>query len=78
MKKYKYVGTEAQLVEHGFKVFNAYAERDVIFIPTKSLSEAWYYQKNAISFDNGDRDDDTDITPYIQDLIDDGLVEVVG
>jgi len=80
--KYKYIGTEEQLIEHGFeihthKIYMSYATRSDginyfnIFI---NLNEKSNYYK-GIYFNDIDNTDD--ITPYIQDLIDANLVEVI-
>ena len=52
-------------------------ERNGVYICKIKMGYKWYYQVGAISFDDINRDYDTDITPYIQDLIDLNYVEVV-
>ena len=83
--KYKYIGTEAQLVEHGFIVegkYSRYATKneghiDALHIPLND--ECWLDNVGVVRFNNINRDKSgEDITPYIQDLIDDGLVEVLS
>ena len=84
MKRYKYIGTEEQLVAHGFVVWNGYSRYatknkghiDSLHIPLNE--ECWLDNVGVVRFDIVKRDESgEDITPYIQDLIDDGLVEVV-
>ena len=114
--KYKYIGTEEQLVERGYhkshvavfptamtkiiddkhvievcmeepsynmwdgrdwkqsKIFELWqcsvvkkSNNKILLEP--NVKEHWYYEKKQYGIE--------DITPYIQDLIDDGLVEVV-
>lgn len=85
--KYKYIGTEEQLVERGFKltlngdeyINYAYREKNEsdeygIFMILKSPVEN---KVRLLTFNYTSLRQHTDITPYIQDLIDDGLVEVV-
>lgn len=85
--KYKYIGTEEQLVEHGYKIdgynkksYAYWACKDEgsynsIYIP---LNDNCYNKNHSITFNRTPRNKSgEDITPYIQDLIDDGLVEVV-
>ena len=74
--KYKYIGTEEQLIEHGFSFAETaswnggYYSRchdgfGCIFIEDECESE------NVITADDG-------FLGYIQDLIDDKLVEVIA
>lgn len=82
--KYKYIGTEAQLVEHGFErsdySHDGYSYRRNQGKTDKSdiiiFFELSYYEINVFMH-NWDKYDNCYIKPYIQDLIDDGLVEVV-
>ena len=79
MKRYRYIGTEEQLVKHGFSKCGYGMDRNEIYICLETCSDTlWFYQRGAVSFDDVNRDYDTDITHYIQDLIDDGLVEVLS
>lgn len=83
--KYKYTGTEAQLTEHGFEV-ESYLR---LVHATKEVSDDDIYIVLTWGSAKEDSFDDTvrtlvwnsqtkedDIQPYIQDLIDAGLVEV--
>ena len=85
MKKYKYIGTEEQLMEFGFEMqgfkedgYSYFAVKngdneDSIFIP---LNNVCLSPNRIIKFNLNYRDGEN-ITPYIQDLIDANLVEVV-
>lgn len=80
--KYKYIGTEEQLIEHGYAISRGldYAFKGVqceeIFINISGLEpEKEYGFKNEIL--NMDIRVETLDVKLIQDLIDDGLVEVV-
>ena len=82
--KYKYIGTEQQLVERGFERENydydgySYSrcqkkskKSDIVIFFNSRLYE------DEVFMHNWDEHDNCYIKPYIQDLIDDGLVEVV-
>ena len=84
MKRYKFIGTEAQLVEHGFEINgiepNKYADKNYandlensLYISLSENYKAEPYRE--VSWNLIDKKDD--ITLYIQDLIDANLVEVV-
>lgn len=85
MKQYKYIGTEEQLVEHGYDMRGDFAckKTDVEIMYHGELTKD-YILVGFSKSENGDIywdmwDGNTnDITPYIQDLIDDGLVEVLS
>jgi len=85
--KYKYIGTEEQLIEHGFNMQHIQYRHDDFVHGTKfidvthelyiiltcgSYSEFDDENEQIIQWDDDCTDD---ITPYIQDLIDDKLVE---
>lgn len=77
--------TDEMLVECGFEVSRythvSYAVREIknedcgLYIGL-SKKACFSFGMRYVEFDDGDRDDD-DITPYIQDLIEKGYVEVV-
>ena len=80
--KYKYIGTEEQLIEYGFEIDGqdlrfkcAVKNRNHVDRLYISLGRLAIGETNIITFDDMNRDDE-DITPYIQDLIDANLVEV--
>ena len=82
MKKYKYIGTEEQLKENGFKITNSrcgekkgffglresFGKENIIIL----LQPIAGYEKGYISDNYGNTK--YDITPYIQDLMALGLV----
>ena len=75
MKRYKYIGTEEQLVERGFSIFSNFS--------VKSCGNnilAWIYilTDKSVIVKPLMKDAYLEPTPYIQDLIDDGLVEVLS
>lgn len=85
MKRYKYIGTEKQLIEHGYTMNGDFAYKET------DLKVVWYddkllYDNVIVSFHKSEYrhiywdmwdENKNDITPYIQDLINDGLVEVM-
>jgi hypothetical protein len=79
--KYKYIGTEEQLIEHGFEMEHTGSLVHGIKVIDEShalyvvLEISWDYPIRLILWDFDDCNDD--ITPYIQDLIDANLVEVI-
>ena len=87
--KYIYIGTEEQLVARGFVRDNDNSDKytvwydkdclnhpkgidDVLTVAIKGSDRVM----GILQFNYPKRDETEDITPYIQDLIDDGLVEV--
>ena len=80
--KYKYIGTVKQLEEHGFNVRHNYTlihgiryiddTHELYIVLETSLD----YHKRLIEWNDNNTFDD--ITPYIQDLIDANLVEVIA
>jgi len=88
--KYKYIGTEEQLIEHGFEMEHIKYRCDDLVHGTKSVDDSHVLYIILVygsytEFDDEDEkivqwdDDNTDdITPYIQDLIDANLVEVIA
>ena len=92
--KYKYIGTEEQLVERGFIVDTSNSRigyiwydkdcilekksfGDLITILIKNYNNPKDEDIRLIMFNLEYTHKNDDITPYIQDLIDDGLVEVI-
>ena len=82
--KYKYIGTEEQLIEHGFEMLHTgtLVQGSKYIDDTHSLYIVleWRnfpnYGLRIIEWVYYECDDD--ITPYIQDLIDAKLVEVIA
>ena len=80
--KYKYIGTEEQLKERKFETYQIFGyspyalRKDDINYYTIHINlnknSKWF---NHITFNYNSNTDD--ITPYIQDLIDANLVEVI-
>lgn len=91
-KRYKYTGTVEQLEEFGYKVDrDDCATKEVgedegetmieIYIqlnPHSNILTSWYFNYRMVSFDNHGHDFKFDVKDYIQDLIDAGLIEVLG
>lgn len=90
MKRYKYIGTEDQLVEHGFVKDNECSDEHTVWYDKDCLNnpkeiddvltvafKGSHRVRGIFQFNYPERDETEDIAPYIQDLIDDGLVEVV-
>ena len=81
--KYKYIGTEEQLIEHGFKMNHT----GTLVHGSKYIDDTHelYIVLEWGNFPNYDLriiewnsyDCDVEFTPYIQDLIDANLVEVI-
>lgn len=67
--------TDEMLIDCGFKKCGYGVSNNDIYICLETHHDLWLFQKGAISFDDVDRDYNTDITPYIQDLIDLDYVE---
>lgn len=80
--KYKYTGTEEQLIEHGFEIswgnsdykyaVKSYPEHNAIYI---ALGKLAFGDVRMITFNFESRK--ASVKPYIQDLIDANLVEVI-
>lgn len=86
--KYKYIGTEEQLVERGFDMEHLYGQNQLIH-GTRRHDECdgeiyiildWGLKtpQGNERFIQWNDERESDITPYIQDLINDGLVEVLS
>lgn len=88
--KYKYIGTEEQLVEHGFEMehedFGTNSRPLIHGVRKTDTDEVYVLLQYSFDYLDDDirllcwniwGDNPLDIMPYIQDLIDDGLVEVV-
>ena len=90
MKRYKYIGTEEQLVEFGFEMehLSHYKNGDLIHGTRQCQNYSgeiyiildWGFEKpqGDERFIQWNDEREADITPYIQDLIDDGLVEALS
>ena len=89
MKRYRYIGTEEQLVEWGFvrdndnsDEYTVWYDKDCLENPKESddvlivATSGSNRVKGFLQFNYTDRPYET-ITPYIQDLIDANLVEAV-
>jgi hypothetical protein len=87
-KRYKYTGTPEQLEEFGYEVTSDWASKEVaededetiieLYIPFETIKDVWYFQAGMISFNCAGHDFKFDVKDYIQDLIEAGLVEVLG
>ena len=88
MKQYKYIGTEEQLVERGFVKDNECSDEHTVWYDKDCLNnpkeiddvltvafKGSHRVRGIFQFNYRERTED--IASYIQDLIDDGLVEVV-
>ena len=91
--KYKYIGTEKQLLDYGFVkdeegskkygtiwyekdcLYDAEESDDVVVVALKTI-KGDEKMKRILQFNYSDRPYET-IKPYIQDLIDDGLVKEI-
>lgn len=90
MKRYRYIGTEEQLVERGFVKDTVNSDENWVWYDKDCLDDrqesddilivnfigGGYGTLRILQFNYSDRPYET-ITPYIQDLINDGLVEVI-
>lgn len=90
-KRYKYIGTPDQLKEFGYEVNSSWAAKEMgededetvieIYIqldPHSNILTSWYFNYRMISFNYTPHDTEFDVKDYIQDLIDAGLIEVLG
>ena len=91
-KRYKYTGTEEQLEEFGYEVnSDDCAIKEVgedtdettieIYIrlnPHSNILTSWYFNYHMISFNYAPHDHEFDVKDFIKDLIEAGLVEVLG
>jgi hypothetical protein len=91
VKRYKYIGTEEELELFGYEVNSEdcalketddkdenehYIEIYIALDPNNNM-ESECFKYGMISFNNVYHDKKYDITNYIQDLIDEKLVEVI-
>ena len=82
--KYKYIGTEEQLKEHGFEMDHTvtliHGSKYIDFTHSLYVVLSWgnftNYEVRIIEWNFYDCD--VEFTPYIQDLIDANLVEVIA